>query len=116
MHKRHGFTLPEILVSIAIVSVLAAVLVPNLLSSRARAFDTATQACLKEVSTQQAIASSQDPFQYDKKFKTNKVKACSNVKFSKRKVTATSFTYRAKHKFGTNTYAVSAGTGVVKVN
>ena len=118
MHRQSassGFTLIELLIVIAIIGILSAVLIPNLLSTRSRAFDVATMTCLKNLSTRQHGFAANSPFEYDQALDPTTLPECENITFSVNTVTPFSFDYEAKHQQGAITYAVRVGTSVVRV-
>ncbi len=114
--NRKGFTLIELLIVVAIIGILAAVLIPNLINARARAFDTAAQTCLKEIAVQEEVVASVDPWVYNGAYDNTIAASCTNVT-----VTATEaagdvvFGYTAVHDRGTTTYQIANGTGVTAV-
>lgn len=59
----HGFTLVELLIVIAMVGILAALLIPNLIGARRRGHDTTALACAKSLELVQGI-SQMDTGQY----------------------------------------------------
>jgi len=131
--KTQGFTLIELLIVIAIIGILAAVLIPNLLNARSRAFDTAAQTCLKELGVQMEVIASNSPFEYTadsyalafggatvggatitpKGGTAAPVNSCANVVVTYGAATTkTSYFLTAKHLNGTTQYMIKNGTGV----
>jgi len=55
MKKEEGFTLIELMIVVAIIAIIAAIAIPNLLSARLRGNETAAIAALRTSNTQQEI-------------------------------------------------------------
>lgn len=113
--NRKGFTLIELLIVIAIIGILAAVLIPNLLNARQRAFDTAAQACLKEISTIEENNAIDSPYAYlsDATTVVGLANACDSVTVTAGASSTTSaYGYTASHNNSANSYFIVAGGGV----
>jgi len=65
LRQRHGFTLVEIMIVVAIISLLAAIAIPNLLRARHNANEAAAIAALRTISTAcESYRSAQTPTTY----------------------------------------------------
>jgi type IV pilus assembly protein PilA len=108
--RQNGFTLIELLIVIAIIAILAAVLIPNLLGARQRAYKAQAIACAK------AIATAEEVYQIDNGTYTsatasldqNMLRPCSGMTVTAGTATSATYSFEVDNK-GVKVYVTPNG-------
>ncbi|MDR6218713.1 type II secretion system protein [Deinococcus soli (ex Cha et al. 2016)] len=82
MNRTSGFTLIELLVVIAVIGILAAVLISNVNSARARAYDTQALSCARElqVALDNQALDTPNPQQAGIAVANNRPRTCTSIR------------------------------------
>jgi len=118
MKKNEGFTLIELMIVIAIIGILAAIAIPQFAAYRARSFNAAAQADLRNAAT------AQEAYFVDNQTYTNNTSVLigttyglflsENVSFTINSADSTMYNMKAHHPSGTASYSIVGPGGSIQ--